>query len=73
MDSGRRLIYVCPECADVGCGAYGCHITKEGDFYVWGGFAYENGYEELYLIEGVGPYRFLASEHKKVIDLAYAL
>jgi len=73
MDSGRCLIYICPECADVGCGAYGCHIKKDGDFYIWENFAYENGYEEPRIIEGVGPYRFKASEYKSAIEFANAL
>lgn len=73
MDSGRRLIYVCPECADVGCGAYGCKIRKEGGFYIWESFAYENGYEEPQVIVGVGPFRFEISEYEEVIDRAYKL
>jgi hypothetical protein len=29
--NGRMAIYVCPECADIGCGAYCCKIeTMEG-------------------------------------------
>lgn len=73
MDSGRRLIYVCPECADVGCGAYGCKIKKENGFYIWESFAYENGYEAPQVIDGVGPYRFKISEYEEVIDRAYKL
>ncbi|UBO72334.1 hypothetical protein [Aeromonas rivuli] len=73
MESGRRLIYVCPECADVGCGAYGCKMKKEGRFYVWESFAYENGYEEPQIIAGVGPFRFDISEYEEVIGRAYKL
>lgn len=72
-ESGRSLIYVCPECADIGCGAYCCKITKSGDTYVWSDFAYENGYEEPYPIEGLGPFEFSADNYEKVIGKAYAL
>ena len=73
MVSGRRLIYVCPECADVGCGAYGCKISKEGRFYIWESFAYENGYEAPQVIVGVGPFLFDISEYEEVIDRACKL
>jgi hypothetical protein len=73
MDSGRSLIYVCPECADVGCGAYGCKIKKENGFYIWENFAYENGYEDPQVIGGVGPYRFEISEYEEVIHRACEL
>jgi hypothetical protein len=73
IDSGRRLIYVCPECADVGCGAYGCEIKKEGGFYIWEKFAYENGYEEPHIIDGVGPYRFEILDYEKTIHRASEL
>ncbi|CAI3806385.1 hypothetical protein [Rheinheimera sp. MM224] len=73
MVSGRRLIYVCPECADVGCGAYGCIIRKEDNVYIWESFAYENGYEEPQVLVGVGPFRFEISEYEQVIDRAYKL
>ncbi|WP_353220639.1 hypothetical protein [Salinisphaera sp. S4-8] len=72
-ESGRSLIYVCPECADIGCGAYGCKITKSGGTYVWSDFAYENGYEEPDPIAGLGPFEFSADNYEKVIGEAYAL
>ena len=72
-ESGRSLIYICPECADIGCGAYGCKITRSGDTYVWSDFAYENGYEDPDLIEGLGPFEFSADNYEKVIGEAYAL
>ena len=36
-------------------------------------FAYENGYEEPDLIEGLGPFEFSADNYEKVIGEAYAL
>ena len=72
-ESGRSLIYVCPECADIGCGAYGCKITKSGDAYTWSDFAYENGYEEPQIVDGIGPFEFNEENYEAVIKAAYAL
>ena len=72
-ESGRRLVYVCPECADIGCGAYGCKISKSGDSYIWSDFAYENGYEDPQPIEGIGPFEFDAKNYETVIKSAYVL
>ncbi|WP_215426361.1 hypothetical protein [Agarivorans albus] len=72
-ESGRSLIYVCPECADIGCGAYGCKITKTDNEYIWSNFAYENGYEEPELIHGIGPFKFNVTEYENVINRAFAL
>lgn len=72
-DSGRRLIYVCPECADAWCGAYGCKITREGNSYIWSDFAYENGYEDPVPIQDLGPFVFSAENYEAVIQAAYEL
>ena len=72
-ESGRRLIYVCPECADIGCGSYGCKITKSSDTYTWSDFAYENGYEEPQIVENVGPFEFSVENYEAVIKAAYTL
>ena len=71
--SGRSLIYVCPECADIGCGAYGCKINKVGEEYIWSEFAYENGYEEPESIKSVGPFKFSVTEYESVVNRAFAL
>lgn len=72
-ESGRSLIYVCPECADIGCGAYGCKITKVGEAYIWSEFAYENGYEEPEPIKEIGPFKFSVTEYENVVNRAFAL
>lgn len=72
-ESGRSLIYVCPECADIGCGAYGCKITKIGEEYIWSDFAYENGIGEPDIIPGIGPFKFKAPEYEAVVNRAFSL
>jgi hypothetical protein len=46
LPSGRVLLYVCPECGDIGCGAIAVRIRRHGDQIIWDDFARENGYEE---------------------------
>lgn len=66
-DSGRVLLYICPECGDIGCGAYAVRVTKNDSSYVWDSFAYENGYEEPRIIESFGPLCFEKSAYEKTV------
>ncbi|WP_061232107.1 hypothetical protein [Leptospira noguchii] len=70
-DSGRSLIYICPECGDIGCGAYTCKITLDSSKYIWSNFAYENGYEEPYLITNIESIFFDKIEYEKIIQKAF--
>ena len=72
-DSGRVLLYICPECGDIGCGAYSAKVARDQDTYSWGDFAYENGYEDPRPLEAVGPFVFEASQYEAVIASASAL
>lgn len=72
-ESGRVLLYICPECGDIGCGAYAVRIMKTDSGYSWDDFAYENGYEEPRVIEGVGPFFFERSAYESAIGRAAAL
>ena len=72
-ESGRVLLYICPECGDIGCGAYSTKISKVNSAYVWESFAYENGYEEPRIIESFEPLCFDASEYEKAILQATTL
>ena len=46
LRSGRVPIFVCPECADYGCGVVTAAVAKDGDFAIWDSFATENNYSE---------------------------
>ena len=50
LDTGRIMLYVCPECGDIECGAITAIIVDLGDRIVWKDFGYEtaNGISELY-------------------------
>ena len=47
LDSGRVMIYVCPECGDIDCGAITAIIKDYGDRIVWSNFGYETKYGGL--------------------------
>jgi hypothetical protein len=72
-ESGRVLLYICPECGDVGCGAYTVRVEKHSDKYVWKDFAYENGYEEARPLESIGPFSFDGENYEQVIQSASSL
>ena len=46
LDSGRVPLFICPECADLGCGCLTVRIVKYDDCFTWTEFGYENNYEE---------------------------
>ncbi len=43
--NNRFLLYICPECGDLGCGAVTFNIEKENDIFVWKNFGFENNYD----------------------------
>jgi hypothetical protein len=66
--TGRVLFYVCPECGDIGCGAYAVRVTQVEDNYKWFDFAYENGYEEPRPLPHVGPFTFDSKAYQMACD-----
>jgi hypothetical protein len=68
---GRVLLYICPECGDVGCGAYGARVLRRGDRFVWRDFAYESAGETT-RIAVRAPFVFDASAYRAVIAAATA-
>lgn len=67
-ESGRILLYVCPECFDLGCGAFAVRVSRTDSGYTWSDFAYENGYEEPSPINHVGPFLFMEEDYEQVIN-----
>jgi len=72
-ERGGVLLYICPECGDIGCGAYSTRVTKTDAGYTWEDFAYENGYEEPRAIEGIGPFIFAQDAYEIALSQAAAL
>ena len=69
-ETGRVILYLCPECGDIGCGAYTVVVERDGATYVWRSFAYENGYEAAALVEDIGPFRFESQQYDAAISNA---
>ncbi|MFF7639386.1 oxidoreductase [Streptomyces canus] len=71
LPNGRHVIYGCPECEDLGCGAVTAVIERDGDDVIWRDFAWQtapavdlqlNGYH------GIGPFRFQGAEYRTALD-----
>lgn len=71
LPGGRYVIYGCPECEDLACGAVTAVIERDGDDFIWRDFAWQteeavdlrlNGYH------GIGPFRFRGAEYRAALD-----
>jgi hypothetical protein len=71
--TGRVLIYICPECGDIGCGAYSVLIEKSAGCYTWSSFAYEDSCDEARIKDGIGPFIFEEAAYEVAIQEAAAL
>lgn len=71
--SGRVLLYICPECGDIGCGAFSARIARDGGTYAWSDFAYENDHEDPCPLQTVGPFVFGAVQYEAAIVSAAAI
>lgn len=75
LEGGRYVIYGCPECEGLECGAVTAVIERDGERgedIIWRDFAWQtdeladlvrNGYQ------GVGPYRFRGEQYRSVLEL----
>jgi hypothetical protein len=71
LDGGRHIIYGCPECEGIECGAVTAVIDREGDDYVWRDFAWQTG-ERVDLerngYHAIGPFRFHGTEYRDALN-----
>ncbi|WP_411099543.1 oxidoreductase [Streptomyces sp. x-45] len=70
LPGGRYVIYGCPECADLACGAVTAVILRDGDDFVWRDFAWQTGEHadlELNGYQGIGPYRFPGAVYRAAL------
>ncbi|MFS8202835.1 oxidoreductase [Streptomyces sp. CWNU-52B] len=70
LPGGRYVIYGCPECEDLACGAVTAVIDRHGDDFVWRDFAWQtdehpdlerNGYH------GIGPFLFHGDAYRAAL------
>lgn len=53
FESGRVPLYICPECADLGCGAVTARVSREGEYVIWSDFHHEAPNGEASPVEAV--------------------
>ncbi|MEU6372964.1 oxidoreductase [Streptomyces sp. NPDC046909] len=71
LPGGRFVIYGCPECEDLACGAVTAVIEKEHGDFIWRDFAWQTDeYADLELngYHGIGPFRFRGPEYRTALD-----
>jgi len=73
LPDGRYVIYGCPECADLACGAVTAIIEREGEEgedYIWRDFAWQTDEQadlELNGYHGIGPFRFHGAGYREAL------
>ncbi|MER6036741.1 oxidoreductase [Streptomyces sp. NPDC001835] len=70
LPGGRFVLYGCPECADLACGAVTAVIERDGEDYVWRDFAWQTGEHadlERNGYHGTGPFRFRGAEYRAAL------
>ena len=70
LPGGRYVIYGCPDCADLACGAVTAAIARDGDDYIWQDFAWQTDEQadlELNGYHGIGPFRFQGDEYRAAL------
>ncbi|MFJ9627284.1 oxidoreductase [Streptomyces sp. NPDC101175] len=70
LPDGRHIIYGCPECADLACGAVTAVIERDGTDYLWRDFAWQTGEHadlERDGYHGMGPFRFAGTEYRAAL------
>jgi hypothetical protein len=74
VPGGRQMIFVCPECGDLGCGAITCEVVRDGDAVVWRRFSFENDYDEkmsdFESYASLGPFRFEWVQYRELLATA---
>ncbi|WP_367319526.1 oxidoreductase [Streptomyces sp. HUAS ZL42] len=71
LPDGRYVIYGCPECEDLACGAVTAVIERHGDDYVWRDFAWQTEQAvdlELNGYHGIGPFRFRGGDYRSALN-----
>ncbi|OKJ93556.1 oxidoreductase [Streptomyces sp. CB03234] len=71
LPGGRYVIYGCPECENLACGAVTAVIERDGDDVVWRDFAWqtdESADLDLNGYHGIGPFRFRGDQYRAELE-----
>ncbi|WP_407111568.1 oxidoreductase [Streptomyces sp. DSM 116494] len=70
LPAGRFIVYGCPECEDLACGAVTAVIEPDGEDVIWRDFAWQTDTHadlELNGYHGIGPFRFRGTEYRTAL------
>ncbi|MFD8915795.1 oxidoreductase [Streptomyces sp. NPDC059575] len=70
LPGGRFVVYGCPECADLACGALTAVVERDGGDVVWRDFAWQDGERaepERDGYGGTGPFRFRGPAYRAAL------
>ncbi len=70
LPAGRFVVYGCPECEDLACGAVTAVIEHDGEDVIWRDFAWQTDTHadlELNGYHGIGPFRFRGTEYRAAL------
>ncbi|WP_282701446.1 oxidoreductase [Streptomyces sp. CC219B] len=70
LPDGRYVIYGCPECENLSCGAVTAAIERDGEDYIWRDFAWQTADHadlELNGYHGIGPFRFQGAAYRAAL------
>ncbi len=64
------MLYGCPECLDIGCGAITIDLEVSEKTVTWKSFGYQNDYEEVRYkpYETIGPFIFDKKGYLEVFE-----
>ncbi|MFF7308390.1 oxidoreductase [Streptomyces sp. NPDC008137] len=71
LPGGRYVVYGCPECEDLACGAVTAVIRSDGEDFIWRDFAWqtdEHADLDLNGYHGIGPFRFRGAEYRTALN-----
>lgn len=71
MPNGRNTLYVCAECADIGCGAVTLLIERGPDHIIWKDFGFENDYDDVVHtadFQEIGPFTFDLRQYHELFE-----
>lgn len=81
IERHRVMLFVSPECGDLGCGAITANIAPDGNLVVRSRFGYQNNcqdadgmnWDDFDSYKSIGPFRFAWDAYKAIIRRAAAV
>jgi len=71
LPDNRNTLYICPACADLGCGAITIEINFVDEVVTWSKFGWQNNLEDnnkVSYLENINEYTFNRKDYEEVIE-----